>query len=613
MVMDIERLIQSIEEQVPFSEAQDIEFKAAKGGFLGSFWDTYSAFANTDGGIIVLGVKEHHHQFSIETLDRATIDKYKKDFWSAANNKNTVNKSLLREEDVTEVLYEDGFLLAFRIPRADRSQRPIYRGLDPYNGTFKRNYEGDYKCTDDEVRRMFADADVNRPADSRILVNYTMADIDRKSLEQFRRLFATSKPDHPWLALDDMQLLTKLGGYRIDRKTKEEGFTLAGLLMFGKTDSITDTECAPHFFPDYRLYANENPTGTERWIDRVCPDGTWEANLFQFYRSVLPKLTSALPRPFQLDEDTRIDETTAHVALREALINLCIHADYSVNASLVIKQYPHRIILSNPGTLLVSRLQYYMGGESVCRNKSLQKMFTMFGKAEKAGSGTDKILQGWQDQNWKIPQLCTYTQPDKVELLLLQESILPDSAKEKLVSIFGEDCLKWERNKLLAMSIACTEDEISNESLQFVLHSHRTDITTLLRSLKEEGLLESEGYGRGTRYHLPSSLVGKSQNLPSPEQNLPSSAQNLPSSEQSITRSEESMTTSKRLKKETAYKMVIDFCSVFRSAETIAKHLGKNIKYVKTDILSPLERQGLIRRQFPDKSRHPYQKYIAVK
>jgi len=580
------------------SETQDIEFKAAKGGFPGSFWETYSAFANTEGGVIVLGVKEHKNKFSIETLSKDTIDKYKKDFWSSVNNKTTVNKSLLMESDVVEVPYNNGFLLAFHIPRAERSQRPIYRGFAPYSRTFKRNYEGDYKCTDDEVRRMFADADTNRPTDSRILSNYTMNDINSKSLEQFRRLFATSKPDHPWLALNDIQLLTKLGGYRIDRKTKEEGFTLAGLLMFGKTDSITDTECAPYFFQDYRLYASENPTGNERWIDRICPDGTWEANLFQFYRLVLPKLTSALPRPFHLDEDTRIDETTAHVALREALINLCIHTDYNVNASLVIKQYPNRIILSNPGTLLVSRQQYYAGGESVCRNQSLQKMFTMFGKAEKAGSGTDKILQGWRDQNWKIPVLHTLMRPDKVELILLQESILPDSAKEKLVSVFGEECLGWEHNKLLAMSIVCAEGEISNESLQFVLHTHRADITALLRNLKEDGLLESDGYGRGTRYRLPSSIVDKSQNISSSGQSMTSSGQNPISP--------------KHYKKDDLRQQILDYCSVLRSAEAIAKHIGRNVRYIQNKYIKPLEDVGLIARQFPDKSRHPYQKYISV-
>ena len=103
------------------------------------------------------------------------------------------------------------------------------------------------------------------------------------------------------------EFLTKLEAYRKDRHTKEEGFTLAGILMFGKTESITDPECAPNYFPDYREHLGADDS--IRWSDRICPDGTWEANLFQFYRKVYPKLTVILPKPFQIRNGIRIDET----------------------------------------------------------------------------------------------------------------------------------------------------------------------------------------------------------------------------------------------------------------------------------------------------------------
>ena len=53
----------------------------------------------------------------------------------------------------------------------------------------KRNHEGDYKCTDAEVRRMIADSDESHPRDSRILPNYSMEDIDKETLIQYRQLF----------------------------------------------------------------------------------------------------------------------------------------------------------------------------------------------------------------------------------------------------------------------------------------------------------------------------------------------------------------------------------------------------------------------------------------
>ena len=94
-------------------ESDDLEFKSAAGGFPGSFWDTYSAFANSEGGVIVLGVIERKGKFYIDNLSDEQVEKYTKDFWNNVNNRATVSCNLLKTEDVVVEDYNGHKLMLF--------------------------------------------------------------------------------------------------------------------------------------------------------------------------------------------------------------------------------------------------------------------------------------------------------------------------------------------------------------------------------------------------------------------------------------------------------------------------------------------------------------------
>ena len=95
-----------IDSLIQKEEAVDLEFKIAKDGLPNSLWDTYSSFANTDGGVIILGVKEYKQQFIIEGLTKEQISQYKKDFWNQINNPDCVNENLLSDNDLYEGCYK---------------------------------------------------------------------------------------------------------------------------------------------------------------------------------------------------------------------------------------------------------------------------------------------------------------------------------------------------------------------------------------------------------------------------------------------------------------------------------------------------------------------------
>ena len=234
----------TITSRLSWNEDYDLEFKSAKGGLPGSLWESYSAMANTNGGVILLGVESDGHITGID--DPA---KYKKALWDTLNNRGKISVNLLTENDIQLVEEPSGMLIAIHIPRASRYQRPVFIGQNPLIGSYRRNYEGDYHCSEQEVGRMLSDRG-EIPPDCRILENFSLDDLDRTILQQYRQRFASFKPAHPWLNEDDLHLLIKLGGWRKDRNTDSEGLTIAGLLMFGRDESIR--EAVPRYHVDFR-------------------------------------------------------------------------------------------------------------------------------------------------------------------------------------------------------------------------------------------------------------------------------------------------------------------------------------------------------------------------
>jgi ATP-dependent DNA helicase RecG len=245
--------------RLSWGESDDLEFKSAKGGLPKSLWETYSAMANTRGGVILLGVE---NDGSVSGVSDTT--EIKKNFWNTINNREKVSVNILNSNDIQEVHHLKGTLLAIRVPRAILYQRPVFIGQNPLTGTYRRNLEGDYHCTAQEVSRMLADC-AEEPADSRILEHFTIEDLDVPSLQQYRQRLASHKPTHPWLSEDDKGLLGKLGGWRSSRTSEKQGLTVAGLLMFGREEVLH--EALPQYHVDYREKLSTNPE--LHWTDRL--------------------------------------------------------------------------------------------------------------------------------------------------------------------------------------------------------------------------------------------------------------------------------------------------------------------------------------------------------
>ena len=482
-------------ELMDIGENSEIEFKKAKNSVPKDLWETYSAMANTNGGTIVLGVEERlgeAERFCVSGIN--SVEKVLKDFWDTING-NKVNKNILMDRDVEIIDIDSKKVIRIEVPRANYSDKPIFLNGNPYNGTYKRNYEGDYKCSVSEVNSMIRDSSDDN-YDSVLVENYDINDLDMETVHRYRNMFSSRNLHHIWIKLSDEEFLMQLGAIARDRNTQKVWVTVAGLLMFGKGLSIREK------FPYLNLdYLNMIDSDTDfRYGDRVTIDGNWENNLFNFYMKVINKLVEGLPIPFRLEGIVRVDDTPVNRALREALVNTLIHGNYSIEGTIKVMKFRNRFEFHNPGNLRIPVSDVYSGGISKCRNKNLQKMFRLIGFGENIGSGFPKILKAWYDQKWAEPILEENFRINEVVLKMSMISFVPEVYREKLKLMYGNslDSLNTDEVKILLAAI--TEGEISNARVQCILDMHSKDISDLLRSMVNRGLLVEEGFGRGKKY-----------------------------------------------------------------------------------------------------------------
>ena len=494
--MDAKEII----ELLKYGEHINLECKKAENQLPKAVWETYSSFANTDGGIILLGVEEKLKEIdfnkrfnfvSIQNPQQRIIE-----FWNTLNS-SKVSSNLLMDCDIGICNVNNADIIWIKIPRAEYKYRPVYINENPYKGTFKRNHEGDYHCTEDEVKAMIRDAN-DSGNDGSLLRGFTVDDIDMNSLHSYRIEFQNRNPEHVWNGLDDVLFLEKMKCYSLDRETGDKWLTTAGLLMFGKGSSIIDR------FDNIRMdYIDKsNLVPGSRWSDRITYDGRWENNLYSFVRIVMPKLVFGIRQPFKLKGLIRVDDTPVRKAIREAVINMVIHSDYMVNGLLKVVKTDMGFEFSNPGNLKLSVQRIYEGGHSMARNPRLQTMFRMIGYGDNLGSGFPTILQAWGEEKWRKPDLQENEDLNQVELKLWKISLMPKECTEYLQSKFGWVYEKLERCGQIILGTAYLERYVTNSRLQAILGLTSIEVGRMLLELVHKNILIFDGNGRWRRYSI---------------------------------------------------------------------------------------------------------------
>ena len=407
------------------------------------------------------------------------------------NNPNKASVNVLSSKDVFVQEVDGDHIVVIHVPWAERSYKPVYVDGNPLC-TYRRNGEGDYRCTKEEDQTMVRDASV-RTQDLLILSEMDLAVFNQESIRSYRQRMRFSRPGHVWEALEDEDFLLKLGAVGIGADGKKHP-TSAGLLMFGNEYEIVREFNA--YFLDYQ----EQYDADTRWTDRIISSsGDWSGNVYDFYFRVYNKLIQDIKVPFKMEGGARVDDTPVHQALREALANCLVNADYYGRQGLVIIKKRDSITMANPGGFRIEIDAAKSGGVSDPRNGTMLKMFNLIDIGERAGSGIPNIFRVWREQGWSAPVITEQLEPERTILSLAFEKT---SDKKQAIKTSGTTI--YSRQKQSVIEYLTREIQADCRTISDLLGISAPCARAVLAKMVKEELIIAEGGNRNRTYRLKS-------------------------------------------------------------------------------------------------------------
>ncbi|MEA2082305.1 MAG: ATP-binding protein, partial [Elusimicrobiota bacterium] len=208
-------------------EKDRIEYKKAAGGVSKTIYKTISAFANTNGGLIILGIKQGKGKIIKQGVGnpQQLIDDIVSTVAQIYNFCPVFKPEIVGENKK--------FFIKIKVAEASRLEKPIYileKGA--VKGGFKRIGSSDIHLTDMEVQRFYQGR--MRAPDAQILDETSIKDIDKSALNAFRNLRKLEKENAGESKLNNKDLLK---AYKLLSKDGKN-LNIAGLLLFGKEEEI---------------------------------------------------------------------------------------------------------------------------------------------------------------------------------------------------------------------------------------------------------------------------------------------------------------------------------------------------------------------------------------
>lgn len=464
-VDEVKKLIQD-------GEKIDVEFKESKDTITKDVFDTVCSFNNRNGGHILLGVNDKRE---IVGVNKDRVDKVIKEFTTSINNPQKIYPPLYLLPEVFEI--DNKKIIHIRVPEGYRVCR--------HNGRiWDRSYEGDVNVTDNSelVYKLYARKQGSYFV-NKVYPNLDISFLDSSVIAKAKKMAISRNQNHVWKEMSDEELLRSANLILTDPETKQEGITLAAILLFGKDNSIMSV------LPQHKTDAIFRVVNKDRYDDRDVVI----TNLIDSYERLIAFGQKHLNDLFVLDGIVNVNARDR--ILREIVSNTLAHRDYSSG-------YPAKMIIDDEKiTVENSNLAHGFGAldlrkfEPFPKNPTISKVFREIGLADELGSGMRNTYKYTQLYSGRKP---LFEEGDIFRTIIPLSKIATQKVGYQYSEVrdFAQD--KEELIEFIKLQIRLN-NKITRHAIADKAH---VSVKTIERIVKEMGVLKYVGVGRNGHWEI---------------------------------------------------------------------------------------------------------------
>jgi len=445
-------------------EDEHLEFKEAKNHYEFDNLVKYCvALANEGGGRMILGVTNKKPRLVIGSEAFKDLERTKAGL---------VERLRLRI-DAEELQHPNGRVLIFEVP-----QRPIGMPIQQGGAYWMRSGDSLVPMTPDQLQRIFAEAGPDFSAE--LCPGATISDLDPAAIRRFREMWRRKSGNESLDQFSDEQLLT-------DAELSLDGsLTYAALILFGTRQALGRYLSQAEVIFEYRSSEASIPYQQRKEYRQgffLYDDDLWNTinlrNEVQHYQEGL----------FVWDITTFNE-----VVVREAILNAVSHRDYRLGGSVFVRQFPRKIEIVSPGGLPPGITVENILWRQSPRNRRIAEVFAKCGLVERSGQGANRMFEECIRESKPRPD---FTGTDEYQVSVTLRGEVEDPRFLRFLEQVGQETqVSFTTQDLLVL------DWVHRE--QPVLHEFRDRLTTL----RDQGIVEVIGRGRGTRYILSRRFYG---------------------------------------------------------------------------------------------------------